>query len=247
MKTVFIWGIKFNPVTKTQIAAYIDELLLSGHRRIHLTGVNPETVALSQKSDLLRQAINDSDVVNIDNMLITVLLRRIGIEVPERAATPDVFELLLQNANIRKQSVFFLGAKKGVLEKVVTEVRKRYPNIFISGYQDGYYKDESSVKDRIKSLRPDYLFIALPSPRKETFIMSNKNDLDVGVYYGVGGAFDVMAGAVPRKSIKLGRFELEGIFRVLNKPWNYGARVFKFYPRFLWMVLKNGKNYQVID
>ena len=75
--------------------------------------------------------------------------------------------------------------------------------------------------------------MALPTPQKEMFIQDHKDELDVGVCYGVGGAFDVLAGAVRRLSLRLGSFEFEGIFRVLQKPWEYGRRVLRFYPRFV--------------
>lgn len=247
MNTVYLWGIKFNPLTKQEIVTHVQNLLDSGKRGLHLTGVNPETVALSRKSNLLRQAINDSDIVNVDGMLIALLMRFMGIKIPERAATPDIFKLFLENANRFKQTVFFLGAKKEILEKMVERVRSEYPDLVIAGYEDGYYKDETAVLEKIKALRPDYLFVALPSPQKEQFIMSNKNELGVGVSYGVGGAFDVLSGEVPRISIKLGFVEIEGIFRILYKPWNYGLRFLKHYPAFMWYALTQWGKFKVAD
>lgn len=247
MKTVHIWDIKFNPVKKDEIVAEVQRLLASGRRGIHLTGVNPETVVWSSRSEQLRQAINDSDIVNIDNMLVAMILRRSGIDVPERAATPDVFLLLLQEADRCGQSVYFLGAKKETLEKMVGIVRQRYPHLGIAGFHDGYFSDESSIVEEIRSLAPDYLFIALPSPKKEMFIMTYKKRLGAGVCYGVGGAFDVLSGTVPRKSVKIGRFELEGLFRALSNPFNYGRRYLQFYPQFLYMVYRGRNNYRVSD
>ena len=233
MKSVRIWGIKFSLLTKAQIVRNLQNLLEKGYRHIQLTAVNPETVVQAQDSDHLRAAINDSDIVNVDNMLVALTLRLNGIRVPERAATPDLFKLFLENAEQHGQSVLFLGAKEPVLAKMLEKVRKLYPRLNVAGYRHGYYQDEAAVLAEINEARPDYLFVALPTPQKETFIQDHREELDVGVCYGVGGAFDVLAGAVRRLSFRVGSFEFEGIFRVLQKPWDYGRRVLRFYPRFI--------------
>ncbi len=233
MKSVHIWGIKFSLLSKAQIVRNVQSMLDRGYRHIHLAAVNPETVVQSRDSDRLRAAINDADIVNIDNMLVALTLRLHGIHVPERAATPDLFRLFLGNAEQHGQSVFFLGAKESVLAKMLEKVRELYPRLNVAGYQHGYFRNEADVLDKINETKPDYLFVALPTPQKETFIQDHKDELDVGVCYGVGGAFDVLAGAVRRLSFRLGSFEFEGIFRVLQKPWDYGRRVLRFYPRFI--------------
>ena len=233
MTLIRIWGIKFDLLTKAEIVRNLQNMLEKGYRRIQLTAVNPETVVQAQDSRCLCAAINDADIVNVDNMLVALALRLNGIHVPERAATPDLFKLLLESAEQHRQSVFFLGAKESVLTKMVKKVRDLYPRLKIVGFRHGYYQDEAEVLAEINGARPDFLFVALPTPQKETFLRNHREELDVGVCYGVGGAFDVLAGAVRRLSVRLGSFEFEGIFRIIQKPWDYGRRVLKFYPRFI--------------
>lgn len=243
IKTIKIWGIQFHPYTKLQLVSMVQTLLRQGKTGIHLTGVNPETVMMAQKDENLRRAINDSNLVNVDNMLVTLLLRLSGFSVPERAATPDIFELFLQEANREKQSVFFLGASEEVLQKMLKNVRVQYPDIKIVGAQNGFYKDEETIVKMIAAACPTYLFLGLPTPRKENFIMKYKHILNAGVCYGVGGAFDVKGGKVARVPAWLGNLGLEGFFRIFCAPGNYGRRVFKYYPGFLsifWQERKNG-------
>ena len=105
MKTIYIWNIKFNPLRKNEIVSHVQEWLAEGRKGIHITGVNPEGVVQAQTNLFLREAIRDSDMVNIDNMLVVLTLRLSGCEIPERAATPDVSELLLVEANKRRQRI----------------------------------------------------------------------------------------------------------------------------------------------
>jgi len=235
MKTINIWNIKFNPLKIEEIVSCVQCLLDEGKKGIHLTGVNPETVVDAQDISLLRRAIMESDIVNIDNMLVVLILRKLGYEIPERAATPDVFEELLKIAEKRGQSVYFLGAEQGVLEKMIENIKRQYPKLIIAGYRNGFFSDEDEpeIVESIRALSPTYLFLGLPTPQKETFILKYKNVINAGVLYGVGGAFDVKGEKVGRAPEWLRNIGLEGFFRVLQNPKNYGKRIFKYYPRFI--------------
>lgn len=240
METIYIWGVKFNPLSKIEFVENVLELLSKGITGIHLTGVNSETVSIAQKEKILQQAILDSDFVNIDNAFITLALRCLGYKIPERAATPDIFELFLQNANEKRQSVYFLGAEEHVVKKMVESIKKTYPNIIIAGYRNGFYtsEEEPKIAANISESAPTFLFLGLPTPMKESFILKYKKQINVGVLYGVGGAFDCKGGKVKRAPQWIGHIGLEGCFRVLQSPSNYGKRVLKYYPRFCSLFLK---------
>jgi len=234
METINIWGVKISTHTKKEIVSCILEWLDEGKKGIHITGVNPETIILAQNEPILRDAILDSDIVNIDNTLVLLRLRANGIHAKERAATPDVFFALLDEAEKRGESVYFLGAEQAVLEKMIKKVRTAHPNLMIAGYRNGFYsaEEEPAIIEQIKAAHPTYLYLGLPSPKKESFIMNNKKDLGVGVLYGVGGAFDVLGEKVRRAPGWLGRIGLEGVIRIMQDPKNYGRRVLKYYPKF---------------
>lgn len=239
MDQIRIWGIKFNLWSKNDIVAYVQHLIDCGRTCIHLTGVNSETVVLAQKYPELKIAINDSDVVNIDNMFVTIALRILGYHVPERAATPDIFEMFLKIANEKRQSVYFLGAEEGVLDNMITSIHNEYPKLNIIGQHNGFFSnaEEANIVNEIATLSPTYLFLGLPSPQKETFIMKYKTHLNATVCYGVGGAFDVKGGKVHRAPAWIGRIGLEGFVRVAQNPRNYGKRVLKYYPSFVKLFL----------
>lgn len=211
---------KYNLLTPAEIADVVVQWLEEGKRGIHLTGANWETVGMAQEEELLREAIMDSDIVNVDSTQPARYIRKIGYNIKERAATPDVMEELLKKANERRQKVFFLGSKQDTLDKLKVTLVNEYPNLKIVGMQNGYYdmKEEEIVINKIDSLSPDYLFIAFPSPRKEQFILKYKNRINVGVFYGVGGALDAKAGVLKRPPKWLRGHGLEAFFRVIRSP-----------------------------
>jgi N-acetylglucosaminyldiphosphoundecaprenol N-acetyl-beta-D-mannosaminyltransferase len=239
-KEIEIWDVKFNLLTLKEFIEIVSNNIENQIDPIHITGINPETVVHSSKSEILRSAILKSDFVNVDNAFIVLTLRILGYKVPERVATPDLFEALLNLANINKYKIFILGAKEEVLQKAVQNILKQYPNIQIK-FQNGYYpidKEQSIIK-MISDFRPDMLFIALPSPRKEVFILENKKILNTKFLLGVGGAIDCKAGIVKRPPHFISNNGFEGIFRSLQNPFNYGKRYLEFYPKFLSIVIKS--------
>lgn len=233
LKEVRIWNIKYNLLTESEIAEIVDKWISEGRKGIHLTGVNGDIVARAQDDELLNRAIMESDIVNIDSMLPAFFLKRAGYKLKGRASTPDVMEEFFKVANTKKQKVFFLGAKQETLDKLKVILDKEYPNMEIVGMQNGYYpkEEQDSVISRINSAAPDYLFIALPSPGKELFILNNKKKLNVGVFYGVGGALDAKSGVLKRPPRWLRGYGMEGILRMLRRPKAYATRMpltFKF-------------------
>lgn len=227
LKEVGIWNIKYNLLTLSEITDIVSKWIEDGKRGIHLTGANADTVALAQTDELLRTAIMDSDIVNVDSMLPAHFLKRKGYALKGRVPTPDVMEELFKKANAKGQKVFFLGAKQETLDKLKVVLQKEYPDMKIVGMQNGYYQKEkeNEIVNRISSLAPDYLFIALPSPGKEHFILKYKKQIDVGVFYGIGGALDAKAGILKRPPKWLRGYGMEYVLRLLRRPNVYGKRI----------------------
>jgi len=241
LKKTNIWGISINPVQIKDFIEVIDNHISShSGEPLHITGVNPETISQSLKDAQLLHAIKDSDLVNIDNTLVLLMLRLSGVKAPSRVATPDLFEAMLALAHKKRYSVYFLGSRENVVSKAIENIRTQYPGINIAGYRNGYYKREELplVCDEIKKCKPDMLFIAMPTPGKEIFIQTYKHELGVSVLLGVGGAIDVKAGVVVRAPAYLRRIGLEGIHRAMQNPFNYGKRYFTLYPSFIGFVIK---------
>lgn len=242
-KTIYIWGIKFNLLNLNEFVDKIDERIKNNIIPIHITGVNPETVVHASQDELMKQAILESDFVNIDNTTILKTLRMLGYPAPSRVATPDLFEALLELSFRKHYKVYILGAREFVLNNAIDNIRQDYPTLEISGHH-GYYQREREdlIIDEISNFSPDMLFIALPSPEKETFILKYKNNINVKLFLGVGGAVDCRAGLVKRASEKLRNNGLEGIHRALQNPVYYGKKYLEFYPKYFRIVLKTKKS-----
>ena len=181
--------------------------------------VNVAKVVNMRHDSALREAVNGCDIVNIDGMGVVWGARLLGIDVPERVAGIDLFFRLLEMAQQRGDSVFFLGAKQNVVDEAVRRLQLRYPQLKVAGWHHGYFwNDEEEVVQKISNSGADLLFVAVTSPQKEQFIHRWKVKLGVRFAMGVGGTFDIVAGKTKRAPDWMQKIGLEWFYRVLQEP-----------------------------
>lgn len=233
LKRVDIWNIKVNLLGKEEIIDTLNQWISKGEKGKYCTPVDANTVMLAQNDKNLREAIFLSDITNVDSFLPAEFLKKAGYPINGRVATPYVMDAILSEANKNKLRIYFLGAKDSTLEKLNDVIRRRFPNVVIAGMRNGYFmesKNETIAKE-ISETTPDVVFIGMPSPKKEDFVISCKKTIDAGVLYCVGGAFDALAGVLPRPPKWLQKGPIEGILRIIRNPWTYWRRAiicFKF-------------------
>jgi N-acetylglucosaminyldiphosphoundecaprenol N-acetyl-beta-D-mannosaminyltransferase len=239
---LYIWNIKLNLTTLSELINNVEYRIENGITPIHITGVNPETVVHASRNQLMRKSVMESDLVTIDNNFIVLTLRFMGFKIPERIATPDLFDALLNLANLRKYRIYILGSQQEILEKAIIQMSSKHPDIKISGHH-GYFspEDEPKIIASIQEFKPDMFFVSMPSPYKEIFLLQNRANINAHILLGVGGAIDVKAGIVKRAPLFFRKIGLEGLHRSLQNPLNYGKRYLNFYPKFLKIVITSKK------
>jgi len=79
---------------------------------------------------------------------------------------------------------------------------------------------------RINRAKPDVLWVGLGAPKQELWIYDNLQRLEVRVAVGVGAAFDLCSGRVPRAPAWMRRGGLEWLFRLQQEPVRLLRRYF---------------------
>jgi N-acetylglucosaminyldiphosphoundecaprenol N-acetyl-beta-D-mannosaminyltransferase len=177
----------------------------------------------------LRRDVVESDLVGIDGTGIVWGARALGIHIPERVAGVDLMQRLLAICARDSFRPYFLGARQAVLERAMAVATTRWPGLTFAGHHDGYFEleDEADIVADIQASGADCLFIAMPTPRKERFLHRYRRQLGVPFIMGVGGSFDVLAGAVRRAPPFMQRAGLEWLYRTWQEPrrmwWRYAS------------------------
>jgi N-acetylglucosaminyldiphosphoundecaprenol N-acetyl-beta-D-mannosaminyltransferase len=243
MAKVDIFHISFDSLTKNRLLENLFFRILKGQKTFVVTA-NPEIVMHAQKDVEYKEIVNKADFVIADGYGVVLGSKILGDPVPERIAGFDLMCELLSIGNQKGWSAYFLGAKKEVVEKAVAKVKHEYPNLTIAGYHDGYFQDSTHIRDQIKRTKPDLIFVALGFPKQEKWIYKNLPDFEKGLFMGVGGSFDVLAGAVKRAPLIWQKMNLEWLYRLLQEPSRW--RRMLVLPLFVYRVilerLKNNRN-----
>jgi N-acetylglucosaminyldiphosphoundecaprenol N-acetyl-beta-D-mannosaminyltransferase len=151
-----------------------------------------------------------------------------------------LFERFLPVAASRGYRLFLLGARPAVVDALQRRLRDQFPNLRLAGFHHGYLSSdlESRVIAQIRESRPDFLLVAMGTPRQELWISRHTHELQVPVSMGVGGSFDVLAGLKPDAPAWARGHGLEWLYRLAHDPRNLWKRYLVTNPWFVYRVVR---------
>lgn len=212
-----------------------------GPRTSHVViTANASHLCMMRRDDELRSATQAGDLAVADGMSVVWALRGLGRPVPERVAGVDLMTALLAAGDRESLRVYFLGARREVVEALVATCRTRYPGLVVAGSRDGYFKPDAhpAIVEEIRASAAHLLFVGMPSPFKETWVQRHRDRLAVPVIIGVGGSFDVLAGFIQRAPRLAQRLGLEWAWRLVMEPRKLWKRYLSTNTEFLWLVAR---------
>lgn len=123
----------------------------------------------------------------------------------------------------KNKTFYLIGAKQEVIDQIVPKLKKEFEGISIVGYRNGYIlkEEENRLIEDIINKKPDIVFVAMGSPRQE-ILMDKLFKNHKALYQGLGGSFDVYSGIVKNMPDWTVKYNLNGIYRVLNRFWGKG-------------------------
>ena len=214
-----VLGCHIDRLNMTQTLARCEELIARREFAQHVA-INAAKLVAMQRDPELRRIVEACELVSADGQSVVWASRLLGDPLPERVPGIDLMYELLARAERRGFRVFILGAKAHVLEAARTKVLARHPRLQLVGTRDGYFSEaeEAEVAEEVRAARPDILFVAISSPRKEYWLGRYARTIDVPFVMGVGGAIDVVAGITRRAPAPFQRLGLEWAYRLAQEP-----------------------------
>ncbi|URM33431.1 WecB/TagA/CpsF family glycosyltransferase [Cytobacillus firmus] len=203
---------------------------------------NPEIVMYTYEDAEYKETILNADYIVPDGHGILLASKILDKPIDERVTGYDLMMKLLELANKNRWRIFLLGGKAEVNRKAALNLTAEFPDLVLAGNQDGYFNtDDKKVACEIAKSNPDLIFVALGFPKQEKWILENISSFSKGVFIGVGGSVDVLAGEVKRAPDIWQNMKLEWLYRLLQQPSRW--RRMLALPRFVIQVLysKNQK------
>jgi len=238
--SITMMGCRIDNLSMEETLGRIEEFIRSGKPHQHVV-VNVDKLVKASRDEGLRRIINGCALVNADGMPVVWASRLLGKPLKERVTGVDLFEALMRRAGERGWRVFLLGARREVVAQVADTYRRRYPQLVIAGWRDGYWQgeaEEAEVAAQVGASGADLLFVAIGSPKKEQFLGRWQATMRIPFAMGVGGTFDVATGRVRRAPRWMQRAGLEWFYRFLQEPRRMFRRYFIEDMAFFWLLLK---------
>ncbi|WP_099354855.1 WecB/TagA/CpsF family glycosyltransferase [Fredinandcohnia onubensis] len=220
-KHINILGVDFTNISARELVNSLQERIIHNKKTFIVTA-NPEIVMHTLSDKHYKFILKQANYVIADGIGVVKAAAMLKRPLPERIPGYELMIELLKIGNEKKLKVFLLGSQEGVLEKTVINIQEKFPNIKIAGYHNGFFDWENNdIKEQIMESSPDIILVALGVPRQERWISENIGAFRKGIFIGVGGSFDVLAGTVKRAPELWQRLNIEWLYRLIQQPWRW--------------------------
>jgi N-acetylglucosaminyldiphosphoundecaprenol N-acetyl-beta-D-mannosaminyltransferase len=179
----------------------------------HVVTLNAEMAIAAEQNPRLTDVIQQADLVIPDGAGVVFYLRLRGIKIKRCPGIELAHQAILEAGRTGK-SIFLFGGSPGVAQAAAD----RWPSFQFVSVFDGYGED-SQVIEAIQSLEPALILVGLGVPKQEFWIQQHRQICPNSVWIGVGGSFDIWAGAKVRAPKWLADNHLEWLFRLWQEPW----------------------------
>jgi exopolysaccharide biosynthesis WecB/TagA/CpsF family protein len=220
----YILTLPVDAITYDEWLAQIGAWVREGERLHHVCTINPEFTMIARNDPNFDHILRRADLCVPDGVGLLLAARYLGFHLPERVTGSDGVPIIAARAAAEGWRLFFLGAAPGVAEQAAAILRQQHPTLQIAGTYSGSPapEEEDSLVERVNASGADILFVAYGAPEQDKWIARNTPRLHIKMAMGVGGAFDFIAGVVPRAPLWMRRAGLEWLFRLVKQPWRIG-------------------------
>jgi len=197
-----------------EIKEYVTSLVEKG-KGGYSVAINAEKIMMYKNNSEMRDIIDRSILPTPDGAGAVLGLRLLH---GKRSLKLDLPKTVLELADENHYRVFILGASEDSNKEGTEKLRSIYPGIDIVGRLNGYFKDESEVAKILNESKPQIVLVALGSPKQEMFADRMSKKVKGVLFFGCGGALDILAGKVKRAPGFFINNNLEWFYRLVKQP-----------------------------
>lgn len=224
---------------------------IASHRSgppVRISSPNAAIVSLADRDEAFAKIVRSSNLVVADGLPLVWAASLLGTPLGGQICGVDLMEAICAAGARIGLSVYILGGLPRAADLAAERLQARYPGLRIVGTDCppiGFEKDEEvnrRVRERIVAAAPEFLIVALGSPKQERWISNNCCELSIGAIQGVGAAVDAVAGLRKRPPIWMRNIGLEWLGRLLKEPRRLGRRLIFGNARFIWIVYRQWRS-----
>lgn len=209
-------------------------------RRIcRVMGISGPVVAMGRRQPELVADLDRFDIVVPDGRGIELFAPILGVPCGPTLPLPEIAGAALALAHRERLRAYVLGATAEVNTLARRNLAARYPGLQVDG-RDGYFtaQQDAAVAEQIRAAAPDIMLLAMPTPKKERFMLEWQEACGVPVAIGCGGYIDTVAGVTKLPPAWASRLALSWLVRVVQEPRKLWRRIFLGNVTFMGLVLR---------
>ena len=195
---------------------------------------NPEMIDRSMRDGEFRRQLLLADLLVADGVGLLWASRVFRTPLPGTVPGVDLMESLLAACG-SGVGVFLLGTTPPVVQEAANRASQR--GVRVVGFHHGFFsaEEEPPLIDLICRCAPGLILSGMGIRRDQAFAVRWRDRLPPGVYLGVGGGLNILAGHSQRAPRGVRRLGLEWLYRLISSPRRWRRQI--ALPRFVWNVL----------
>jgi N-acetylglucosaminyldiphosphoundecaprenol N-acetyl-beta-D-mannosaminyltransferase len=206
-------------------------------RYVAVTGMHG--VAESRQDRYFRKILNTADLVVPDGMPLVWLGRWHRYSLQQRVTGSELMATFCRETGPLCRH-FFYGGAPGVADDLARALHERHGIVVAGTYVPPFRpltpEEEREVTARVDEAAADVLWVGLSTPKQERWMYEHREKLKVPVMIGVGAAFDMNSGKLPRAPTWMQEHGLEWLFRLVAEPQRLWRRYLVTIPKTAWFV-----------
>jgi N-acetylglucosaminyldiphosphoundecaprenol N-acetyl-beta-D-mannosaminyltransferase len=205
---------------------------------------NAQLVYLSHSRKKFAQILQASDLVVADGLWVVWASYILGTPLGDQIRGVELMERICAEGASLGIRIYILGGLPGAAARAAERLEAMSPGLRIAGTDCpamGFESDpvlNENTLQKIIETAPDFLIVALGSPKQEYWIEDNYHSIPARVIIGVGAAVDTFAGLRSRPPLWMQDIGLEWFGRLLLEPQRLWKRYLISNFVFIYLVLK---------
>lgn len=233
LKNLFSMKILNVPISQTNYIEVLRKVknVIIKQKKIHICVCAVHLIMEAQKNKFLLSGLQNADIVTLDGMPLVWISKLYGNKDASRVYGPDLTLMMCELSRKNNYKIFLLGGAKEQSKKLSNELKKRFENLNIVGFQDTPIrpipkKQNEVIVKEINNLKPDIIFVGLGCPNQELWMIENREKISAPIMIGVGAAFDFITGNVKQAPKWMQNSGLEWLYRLIQEPRRLWRRYF---------------------
>lgn len=232
-----VLGVQINAV---DYEAAVSKIMIAAKERQPLTvsALAVHGVMTGVLDPIHRFRLNNLELVVPDGQPVKWALNLLyKTRLADRVYGPTLTLKVCERAAAEKIPVYFYGSTPETLQKLLKNLKIRFPGIIIAGSQASRFRrvtneEKCNIAKQIRESGAQLTFVGLGCPRQEVWAFENRDILPMPIL-AVGAAFDFHACVSRQAPPILQRLGLEWFFRFTQEPIRLWKRYVLLNPLFL--------------